>query len=125
VRWPYVFVSAYEDGLQIFNMADPSNPVTVGWYYTFHGAHMTGWGGTQNPRGTSVMNGAFGVDVRNADGLVVLSDTETGFWAFRMDGFTGWSGEQWGMPNISSVQDWDRGPVGNATAVTTTDAGGF
>jgi hypothetical protein len=124
VRWPYVFVSAYEDGLQIFNMADPSNPITVGWYYTFHGAHMTGWGGTQNPRGTSVMNGAFGVDVRNADGLVVLSDTETGFWAFRMDGFTGWSGEQWGMPNISSVQDWDRGPAGTATAVTTTDAGG-
>jgi hypothetical protein len=111
VRWPYVFVSAYEDGLQIFNMVDASNPVTVGWYYTFHGAHMTGWGGTQNPRGTSVMNGAFGVDVRNADGLVVISDTESGFWSFRMEGFQGWNGEDWGMPNISSVQDWDNGPA--------------
>ena len=30
VRWPYVFVSAYEDGLQVFNMMDPENPVTVG-----------------------------------------------------------------------------------------------
>jgi hypothetical protein len=36
----------------------------------------------------------------------------TGFWAFRMEGFGGWSGEGWGMPNISSVQDWDNGPGG-------------
>jgi hypothetical protein len=28
-----------------------------------------------------------------------------------MDGFQGWNGEAWGMPNISSVQDWDNGPV--------------
>jgi hypothetical protein len=36
-----------------------------------------------------------------------------------MDGFNGWSGESWGMPNISSVQDWDNGPVRR----TTTDDG--
>jgi hypothetical protein len=24
-----------------------------------------------------------------------------------MDGFQGWNGEHWGMPNISSAQDWD------------------
>src|SRR6185436_4160970 len=34
VRWPYVFVSGYEDGLQVFNMMDPTNPYTVGYYYT-------------------------------------------------------------------------------------------
>src|SRR5207245_8183349 len=34
IRWPYVFVSAYEDGLQVFNMMDPTNPYTVGYYYT-------------------------------------------------------------------------------------------
>jgi hypothetical protein len=28
-----------------------------------------------------------------------------------MDGYTGWKGEDWGMPNISSAQDWDNGPV--------------
>ena len=26
VRWPYVFVSAYEDGLQVFDLKDPKNP---------------------------------------------------------------------------------------------------
>ena len=60
----------------------------------------------------NIFNGAWGVDVRNADGLIVVSDFKTGFWAFKMDGFDGWNGHQWGMPNISSVQDWDNGPDG-------------
>ncbi|MCZ6915866.1 MAG: hypothetical protein O7I93_03730 [Gemmatimonadetes bacterium] len=113
VRWPYVFVSAYEDGLQVFSIEDPENPVTLGWYYTYNGPHMRGYGGSQAEdfRGTSVMNGAFGIDVRNEDGLIVITDSATGLWVFRMDGFGGWSGEDWGMPNISSAQDWDNGPV--------------
>jgi hypothetical protein len=56
-------------------------------------------------------NGNFGVDVRNADGLIVGSDMSTGFWVLRMDGFDGWNGEDYGMPNISSVQDWENGPA--------------
>lgn len=99
VRWPFVFVSAYMDGLQVFSLADPKNPQTVGFYDTYSGSTETGF----NP----VINGAFGVDVRNADGLIVISDMSTGFWSFRMEGFNGWNGEDWGMPNISSVQKWD------------------
>src|SRR5262245_6574757 len=113
VRWPYVFVSDYEDGLSVFNMMDPTNPYTVGYFDTYDGPHMRGWGGPLNPDGgTGVANGAFGVDVRNADGLIVISDIWTGFWAFKMDGFDGWNGHQWGMPNVSSAQDWDNGPEG-------------
>ena len=66
-----------------------------------------GWQST-----TSVEQGAFGVDVRNYDGLIVLSDMRTGLWTFKMDGFTGWNGHDYGQPNISSVQDWDNGPEG-------------
>jgi hypothetical protein len=106
VRWPYVFVSAYEDGMQVFNMQDPENPITVGYYDTYIGPHATG-GCSDN-----LCNGAFGVDVRNADGLIVTSDMVTGFWAFRMEGFQGWDGRGWGMPNISSAQDWEDGPTG-------------
>ena len=109
VRWPYVFVSGYMDGLQVFNMMDPTNPYTVGYYYTCDcvlpaGAMATGQNGG--------MDGDFGVDVRNADGLIVASDRRTGFWLLKMDGFDGWNGHQWGLPNISSVQDWDNGPEG-------------
>lgn len=104
VRWPYIFVSGYTDGLQVVYMRDPTNPFTYGFYDTY-------------PRNDPPMvmvgreaRGAFGVDVRNADGLIVVSDLHSGFWAFRMDSFKGWNGHGWGVPNSSSVQDWDNGP---------------
>src|SRR5690606_30600381 len=99
VRWPYVFVSGYLDGLQIFNLQDPMNPVTVGYYDTYVGP--------PNTDRYSQFNGAFGVDIRNEDGLILISDMSTGLWTFRMDGFQGWNGEQWGVPDISSAQKWD------------------
>ncbi len=68
-----------------------------------------------DPHRLAAKLGAWGVDVRNADGLVVVSDLQTGFWAFKMEGFEGWNGNDWGMPNISSAQDWDKGPEGAAT----------
>ena len=107
VRWPYVFVSSYEDGMYVFNMMDPTNPYTVGFYDTYDGPADAGWGTPP-----TYQNGADGVDVRNADGLIVISDIRTGFWAFYLEGFSGWNGHQWGVPNISSAQDWDNGPEG-------------
>jgi len=106
MRWPYVFVSHYEDGLQVFNMFDPEDPETVAWYDTYPGPHRPEFGGCAG----NVCVGAFGVDVRNADGLIVVSDDTTGFWAFRMEGFTGWHGDEWGVPNVSSAQDWESPP---------------
>ena len=116
VRWPYVFVSAYEDGLQVFNLKDPKHPKTEGHFYTCECQHENGFGG--NPDNgwqttlPSVEQGAFGVDVRNYDGLIVISDMRTGLWLFHMDGFDGWNGRDYGQPNVSSVQDYDRGPTG-------------
>ena len=104
VRWPYVFVAALDDGLQVFNMRDPFNPFTVGYYRTWDGPAGT----LASPR----EDGARDVDVRNADGLIVVSDRSTGFWAFTMEAFQGWDGHGWGLPDISSAQDWDHGPDG-------------
>ncbi|MBI4521857.1 MAG: hypothetical protein HY701_13550 [Gemmatimonadetes bacterium] len=111
IRWPYVFAAAYADGLHVFNMMDPTNPYTVAFYDVYDKPTLD----MGNPAGrdaNSVMTGTFGVDIRNADGLIVISDMRTGTWGFRMDGFSGWNGHQWGVPNISSVQDWDNGPEG-------------
>lgn len=105
VRWPLVFVSAYVDGLQVFSLKDPENPRTFAWYDTYPGS--------VKQESDEPVDGAFGVDVRNADGLIVVSDMETGFWAFRMKGFDGWTGHQWGVPDISSAQKWDEGPRGS------------
>jgi len=60
-----------------------------------------------SPYTWQVYDGAWGVDVRNADGLIVVSDMTTGFWAFTMEGFDRWNGEDWGMPNVSSAQNWE------------------
>jgi hypothetical protein len=117
VRWPYVFVSAYEDGFQVFDLKDPKRPKTDGWYYTCECEHGKGFGGNPDngwQGSNSVEQGAFGVDVRNRDGLIVLSDMRSGLWLFRLNGFNGWNGHDYGMPNISSVQDYDRGPVAAA-----------
>ena len=116
VRWPFVFVSAYEDGFFAFDLKDPLHPKTDGWFYTCEGCtHGMGFGGTPDngwQGSNSVEQGAFGVDIRNRDGLIVLSDMRSGLWLFKMDGFNGWNGKDIGMPNISSVQDWDHGPRG-------------
>ena len=108
VRWPYVFVSTYGDEFQVFNMMDPANPYTVGYYDTSPGPEYVGR--TADCQGC--VGSTFGIDVRNADGLIVTSDSRFGFWAFKMDGFDGWNGHSWGLPNISSAQDWDNGPDG-------------
>jgi len=122
VRWPFVFVSAYEDGLQVFDLKDPKHPKTDGHYFTCLCKHEDGFGGNPDngwktaTDAPSVEQGAFGVDIRNRDGLVVISDMRTGLWLFKMDGFNGWNGHTYGMPNISSVQDYDHGPEGASTA---------
>jgi len=100
VRWPFVFVSAYLDGMQVFSLSDPKHPKTIAHYDTY-----------LEPDENRGMGGNWGVDVRNADGLIVSSDAQTGFWAFYMEGFNGWNGLDWGQPNISSAQDWENGPA--------------
>ena len=111
MRWPYVFVSAYKDGIQVFDIQDPKHPKTLALFDTYEGDPEAGLDPMQpDGVGVGVFNGAFGIDVRNYDGLIVASDMMTGLWVLRMDGFDGWNGKQWNVPNISSVQDWDRGP---------------
>jgi len=110
VRWPFVFVSAYEDGLQVIDLSDPKHPKTVGGYSTcnvncthedgFGGNPDNGWKTTQ----PSVEQGAFGVDIRNRDGLVVISDMRTGLWLFKVDGFNGYK------EGTNSVQDYTKAP---------------
>jgi hypothetical protein len=108
VRWPFVFVSAYEDGLQVLDLSDPKHPKTVGSYYTCDCTHEDGFGG--NPDNNwktaypSVEQGAFGVDVRNRDGLVVISDMRSGLWLFKVDGFNGYK------EGVNSVQDYTKAP---------------
>ena len=112
IRWPYVFVASFDDGLQVLNIMDPTNPYTVGFWDTNDAPDLQGLDLSSGLHGNTIFTGAWGIQIRNADGLIVVSDFKTGFWALKMDGFDGWNGHQWGMPNISAAQDWDNGPEG-------------
>ncbi len=113
IRWPYAFISAQDDGLQVLNLMDPTNPYTVAYYNTREGPELFGEDlGGRTGTGGGIYNGAWGVDIRNADGLIVVGDFNSGLWVLKMDGFDGWNGHNWGMPNNSSAQDWDNGPDG-------------
>ena len=108
-RWPYVFVAASEQGLQIFNARDVTEPYTMGSFATSRRGE-----GTVNDLPEEA-GGAVAVDIRNHDGFVVVGDQETGVWLVRMDAFRSWDGRGWGYPNISSAQDWINGPDGSST----------
>ena len=105
LRWPFVFTAAMDDGLQVFNMMNPFEPYTVGFYDTWDGPRAS----LSNER--TQRNGAWDVDVRNHDGLIAVTDVNTGLWLIRMEGFEGWDGRGWGFANVSTVQDWDQGPT--------------
>jgi hypothetical protein len=106
VRWPFIFAASMEDGFQAVNMLNPLELYTAGFYKTW-----TGRASTVSNADTD-RTGAIDVDVRNYDGLIMVTDSNTGLWLFRMDGFQGWDGRGWGLPNISAVQDWVNGPTG-------------
>lgn len=104
LRWPFIFVAAQDDGLHVVNMRNPFEPYTEGFFRT--------WDGTPAKPGERY-NGARDVDVRNSDGLIAVADAHGGLFLLRMESFQGWDGRGWGQPDISSVQDWENGPVGS------------
>ena len=106
-RWPYVFVAAAEQGLQVFNARDTAEPYTVGSFSTSALEQ-----GSVNDSASDV-GGAVAIDVRNHDGLIAVGDRQTGVWLLELDAFDNWDGRGWGYPNISSAQDWLNGPDGS------------
>ena len=42
MRYPYVFVSSYKDGIDIFDISDPENPEGVAYYDTYFGPEKAG-----------------------------------------------------------------------------------
>ena len=73
-----------QQGLRILDIRFPHDPVEIGYYDTYN------YRMPHEPGGAAL--GAYGLDVRNADGLIVVADDYSGFWAFRMDGFDKWNG---------------------------------
>ncbi len=70
IQGDFLYVSSYYDGLQIYNISDPSNPVKVGYYDTYSLANFKSY------------KGAWGVYPLLPSGLVLVSDMQTGLYVF-------------------------------------------
>ncbi len=74
-----VFVAYYHDGLQVWNIKDPSNPVHVGYYDT-----DTTIGGGSNYAG---YEGCWGTYPFFPSGTIIASDISNGLFTITLDGW--------------------------------------
>ncbi len=76
------YFSYYNDGLQIYDLKDPSNPIRVGYYDTY-------------PDSDVIFRGAWGVYVYLPSGRILVSDRKHGLFVLGYDG----------IPNLEGVQN--------------------
>ncbi len=71
LRWKgdKIYVSHYYDGLQVFDVKDPANPVRSAFFDTHLDEELTG-------------RGAWGIDVLPSN-RILISDRQTGFYVFK------------------------------------------
>ncbi len=66
----YLFTAHYHDGLQIFDVSDPANPVRTGYYKTYQPSDYTSY------------RGAWGVYPYLSSGKILVSDMQYGLFVF-------------------------------------------
>jgi len=77
IRDNYVFISYYHDGVQVFNMSNPSNVVKVAWYDTYPA--NTNYSGFQ---------GCWGVYPFLPSGKILASDMTNGLFILSLNNIT-------------------------------------
>ena len=68
IRDDFVYVSYYHDGLQIFDISDPYNPIKAGYYDTYLPNNHNGYAGN------------WGVDPQLSSGIILVSDVQSGLF---------------------------------------------
>jgi choice-of-anchor B domain-containing protein len=68
IRDDFVYVSYYHDGLQIFDISDPYNPIKAGYYDTYLPNNHNGYAGN------------WGVDPQLPSGIILVSDVQSGLF---------------------------------------------
>ena len=68
-----VYLSYYQDGLQVFDISDPSNPVKIAYYDTYIPVNTGGYAG------------AWGVYAFLPSGKILISDVQSGLFVLNME----------------------------------------
>ncbi len=93
-----VYVSHYNDGLQVFDISNPEEPERIAWYDTFSGDE------------SYAFNGAWGVYALLPSRRILISDRTSGLYLFQLDQTTGISAQQ-EEPAVSVYPNPTRGEV--------------
>ena len=73
IRDNFVYVSYYCDGLQVFDISNPNNPIKVGYYDTYPSIYCSGF------------KGNWGVDPQLPSGIILVSDVQSGLFILEFD----------------------------------------
>ena len=73
IKDEFLYLSYYHDGLQIFDISDPSNPIKAGYYDTYLNNDHNGYAG------------AWGVYCYLPSGNILISDVQTGLYVLQFD----------------------------------------
>jgi len=71
IKDDYLYISYYHDGLQIFDISDPYNPIKVGYYDTYSPNNHNGYAG------------AWGVYPLLPSGIILVSDIQSGLFVLK------------------------------------------
>lgn len=91
IKGDFLYLSNYQDGLRIFNISDPQNPILTGYYDTYSGTNLA-----------QGYNGAWGIYSFLPSGLVLISDMQTGFYVFDVSPALGVSS----VENLPKLEVW-------------------
>ena len=73
IRDNFVYVSYYCDGLQVFDISNPNNPIKAGYYDTYPSIYCSGF------------KGNWGVDPQLPSGIILVSDVQSGLFILEFD----------------------------------------
>jgi len=73
IRDNFVYVSYYCDGLQVFDISNPNNPIKAGYYDTYPSIYCSGF------------KGNWGVDPQLPSGIILVSDVQSGLFVLEFD----------------------------------------
>lgn len=99
-----VYVSHYNDGLQVFDVTNPNSPQRIAWYDTFTGDESYSY------------NGAWGVYALLPSQRILISDRTNGLHLFRLD-FTSGVTEKLETANVRIYPNPSTGLVNIETSV--------
>jgi choice-of-anchor B domain-containing protein len=74
-----LYISYYEDGVQVYDVSDGDNPTRIAYYDTYPNNNGAGYGTN------STFNGCWGVYPFMSHGCILANDIENGFYTLELD----------------------------------------